>query len=253
MTQILARWLAILATGFTFVFFSELLFWGTPSLPQFLMTWGVYALLAYVFLLLVQWFHVNNLPSLFLAGAIYGWLTEGVIVATLYEALPQSISLTALSWHALITVCLGWYGLRRALRAADARPIVLWSVGVGLLGGLWLPLWGVEQTEGIAPFTLASLALLLLTAVPVLILSAWIQTAVLVAPRLKNPVSAFRAAAAARHPQGWDGRREWPAGHHRRLTSHLATHSRAAQRCRSCQSNASGRSPAGKSGRWQNI
>ena len=181
----LKRALLALATGYTLVFFSELLFWGTKSLPEFLLTWGVYSVLAYVFLGVVAAFRVNTIWSLFLAGAVYGWLTEGVIVATLYEALPLSISDTGLSWHALISVGAGWFLLRRALDRGTVRGVALWSVLVGLGAGLWLPLWGFETAEGIRPLTLRSLALLLGTAVPALALSAWAQTAL--SPMLFRP------------------------------------------------------------------
>jgi hypothetical protein len=173
----LKRALLALATGYTLIFFSELLFWGTPSLPEFLLTWGVYSVVTYVFLALLAAFRVNTVWSLFLAGAVYGWLTEGVIVGTLYEALPLSISDTGLSWHALISVGAGWFLLRRALDRGKAWPVALWSALVGLGAGLWLPLWGYEQAAGIAPLTLSRLALLLGTAVPALTLSAWAQVA----------------------------------------------------------------------------
>ncbi|HIH97249.1 MAG TPA: hypothetical protein HA348_07245 [Thermoplasmata archaeon] len=55
-----------------------------------------YVLPPYIFLLVVEKFQVKNIWSLFLAGSLYGWAVEGVIVPVMYEALPWSISWTSL-------------------------------------------------------------------------------------------------------------------------------------------------------------
>lgn len=169
------RLLWVLATSYCLVFFSELLFGGGKSLPDFLATWLFYSLVTYLFLAAVAHFHINNPWSLFLAGALYGWLTEGVLVQTVYESLPISLSATGLSWHALISVMVGWYALRHAL--LDPRPVraLLWSGGIGLFAGLWLPFWAFDRTAGIEPFTITRLAGLLAASVPALILSYWLQ------------------------------------------------------------------------------
>ncbi len=169
------RWLYILATSFTLVFFSEILFWGTRSFADFIETWLFYALATYVTLAVTAHFHVNTLWSLFLAGALYGWLTEGVLVQTTYENLPYSISDTGLSWHALITVWVGWYAVRRALRARRPYPAILLGTAIGLFWGLWMPFWGFANEPDVPPFTLAQMALLAGLFVPALALSYWLQ------------------------------------------------------------------------------
>jgi hypothetical protein len=46
------------------------------SVPDLIVTWLAYSTLAYLFLATDWLFRVNDIWSLYLAGAIYGWLTE---------------------------------------------------------------------------------------------------------------------------------------------------------------------------------
>jgi hypothetical protein len=180
--SLLKRWLYVFSTGFTLVFYSELLFWGANSLTGFLETWLYYALATYLFLIAVAYFHVNTLWSLFLAGALYGWLVEGVLVQTTYENLPISISDTGLSWHALISVWVGWYILRRALLESSPRRTLIWGAALGIFAGLWLPFWGVDLSTEVIPFTLTKLALLMGVSVPLLAFNYWLQNRITPTP-----------------------------------------------------------------------
>ena len=111
------RLAVVLATGYILFFYSERLFWSFPrpgdTFADLLLTWVVYSLLAWVFLLLVRQCRIAAFPALFLAGAVFGWLAEGVVVDTMYgnkdNPFPASISFTGLAWHALISVGVGWY------------------------------------------------------------------------------------------------------------------------------------------------
>ncbi len=104
----------VIATGFIFFYFSEQLFWARPrpgdSPGGWLATWMAYSALAFIFLVILNHFRVSSIWVVFLAGAAFGWITEGVVVQTTYESLPLSISFTGLAWHALITVL--WAGMR---------------------------------------------------------------------------------------------------------------------------------------------
>src|SRR4051812_31155712 len=104
----LKRLLSVLACGYILMFYSEHVFWAhirpEDSLLGYVATWLLYSLLAFVFLAIIGHFHVRSVWAVFLAGALFGWLTEGVIIQTTYESLPLSISFTALSWHALLSV-----------------------------------------------------------------------------------------------------------------------------------------------------
>ena len=155
--------IGILATGYILMFYSELMFWARvrpdDSLPNWLSTWLAYSLLAYVFLSILARFQVDTIWGLFLAGAAFGWLAEGLVVQTAYEDLPLSISFTGLAWHALISVWVGWGAVRKALSAgpgATARLATL--IGCGY--GLWAISWWLEPDGGMAaPLDFAAFAL----------------------------------------------------------------------------------------------
>jgi hypothetical protein len=154
----------ILATGYILVFYSEFVFWARvrpeDSLPEWVSTWLAYSVMAYVFLALLARFRVSTLWALFLAGAAFGWLLEGLIVQTTYANLPLSLSFTGLAWHALITIWVGWYAVRRALLAGP-RSIILLAAAIGLFYGFWAISWWVEPDGGVAhPLDFARFALL---------------------------------------------------------------------------------------------
>jgi hypothetical protein len=105
-------------------------------------TWLAYSTLAYLFLAIVRIFRVYDGCSLYLAGAIYGWLTEGGLTHTLYGTeetapFPISICITGLSWHALISVLVGWYATGKALTASRPAWIGVVSAGIGAFWGWW--------------------------------------------------------------------------------------------------------------------
>lgn len=142
----------VLATGYILFFYSERVFWSFlrpgDKLIDLLLTWVVYSLLAWVFLLLVRECRIATFPALFLAGAVFGWLAEGIVVDTLYGSadnpFPASISFTGLAWHALISVGVGWYWQAKVLATGNAKKIALFSVAVGLGWGLWAGWWPAE-------------------------------------------------------------------------------------------------------------
>lgn len=144
----------VLATGYILVFYSESVFWARvrpeDSWPAWLATWLVYSVLGFVLLTCISRFRVQSIWALFLCGAVFGWLTEGLVVQTTYEALPLSISFTALAWHALISVWVGWYAVRRALHTS-ARATLLVACLAGLSYGFWAIAWWVEPDGAITP------------------------------------------------------------------------------------------------------
>jgi hypothetical protein len=85
------RWIqkliVVLATGYILFFYSERVFWSFlrpgDKWTDLVLGWLVYSLLAWVFRLVVRQCRVAGFPALFLAGAIFGWLAEGVVVDTL--------------------------------------------------------------------------------------------------------------------------------------------------------------------------
>jgi hypothetical protein len=135
-----------LATGYILFVFSERLFWTVwkegDSLPDLAITWLAYSAIAYLFLATVFWARAGDFWSMFLAGAVYGWLVEGGLIDTLYGTQPSapfpvSISITGLSWHALISVMLGWWATGRALTADRPWRLVWIALAVGVFWGVW--------------------------------------------------------------------------------------------------------------------
>lgn len=152
--RILKNIVLVLATGYIFVFFSEHLFWARvrpdDSLKGWLGAWIAYSLTAFVFLSLVSKFRIADHWPLFLAASAFGWLTEGLIVQTTYEMLPLSISFTGLAWHALISVWIGWYAVRKALISPPCLRTLGLFAAIGAGYGLWAINWWLEPDGGIA-------------------------------------------------------------------------------------------------------
>jgi hypothetical protein len=152
MAHRLQQLLLILSTGFILYYFSEFVFWsgGTPDswTPRAIAAgWLVYSIGAAAFLIVVRFFGARAPWGLFLAGAIFGWLVEGIYVQTMVESLPLSISFTGLAWHALLTICAGWYGLRRALQDERRWLGPAAAAVAGLLWGLWAIYWWQEADQ----------------------------------------------------------------------------------------------------------
>ncbi len=144
--RLIRNLLCALATGFILFVFSERIFWTAwrpnDSLVEQIVMWLLYSVAAYLFLAVVAWSRANDFWSIFLAGATYGWVVEGGLSYTLYGTepsapLPLSISITGLSWHALISVMVGWWATGRALTVSRPRQLVWISLAIGIFWGVW--------------------------------------------------------------------------------------------------------------------
>lgn len=140
--------LAALALGAVAVWGSEVLFWSAPpddlTAGGMVLTWVVYALAAAAALSAVLVTGCGGWAGLLLGGAILGWLVEGVVVATMYDAFPFQTVWTPLAWHALVTAVMVFGLGRMAGRLAAARLAIGW-LGVGLFGGVWAWYWPLER------------------------------------------------------------------------------------------------------------
>jgi hypothetical protein len=154
MRQAVKNILQVLSTGYIFVYFSEHLFWSRirpgDSFKDWFGAWIVYSLMAFVFLVLVSHFRVKNIWALFLAGAAFGWMGEGIVVQTAYDMLPLSISFTGLAWHALLTVWVGWYVIRKSLLFSDTWSILKLAAVIGIFYSLWAISWWLEPGGGVS-------------------------------------------------------------------------------------------------------
>lgn len=168
---LLRRALLVLSAGLLLMFFSENVFWarfrpGQDSLPNYVSTYAAYCLTGYALLAVLSIFRVRRPAAVFLAGAVFGWLLEGVVVGTVYENLPLSISFTGLAWHALISVGIGIWALpillsRRRELLAPAAVLVGWFFGA------WAVNWNANPAEyhaGAGEFALFALLTVLLLA-----------------------------------------------------------------------------------------
>jgi hypothetical protein len=142
-----------LAVGYVLFYFGELVFWATSDRdgmtpPEMTMTWLVYAWFAYVLLAVATLFRAYNLWALFLAGAVFGWYEEGIVVQTMYGSadgvFPISIAFTGLAWHALIDVVVGCYLLPRAMSSPHWGRAVAAAAAVGAFYGCWAIWWWIE-------------------------------------------------------------------------------------------------------------
>ncbi|MBN2084733.1 MAG: hypothetical protein JW748_05870 [Anaerolineales bacterium] len=145
----------VLSAGCILMFFSEHMFWArfrpeSDSLGNYVSTWIAYSLTGYAALAVLSIFRVRRAAGVFLAGAVFGWLVEGVVVGTTYEILPLSISFTGLAWHALISFTIGLWALPILLsrRRAFVLPAV---IGLGLFFGAWAINWNANPQEYHAP------------------------------------------------------------------------------------------------------
>ena len=139
-----------LLLGALTVWGSENLFWIMPSDDLTLLNWGLtviaYAIASAVALSAVIWSGVGGITAAFLGGAIVGYMSEGVIVGTIYQVSPPLFYLvwTPLAWHALITGGL-LFGVGRAAAAlGPVRMSLIWA-GYGLAAAYWAQYWVVEH------------------------------------------------------------------------------------------------------------
>jgi ABC-type xylose transport system permease subunit len=159
----LKRLALVLTTGYIFFFTSELVFWSAHgdkplTAGEFCATWLAYSGLAYAVLILVHDFRARSPWAVFLCGAVLGWLAEGVIVKTMYESLPLSIAWTGLAWHALLTVTVGWYGVRLVLGKRNMALTASVAVALGLVWGFWAIFWWTERAMPVPPLRFARYA-----------------------------------------------------------------------------------------------
>ncbi len=130
---------------------SERMFWSFWRPDEHVLEVGLtlvmYMLATYCMLLGIQYFRISSLPGMVAAGALYGWITEGVIAMTIFGPggipLPFSISWTGLAWHMPLSVIAGWWWYHHALHTSWWVSVRYASIA-GLLWGIWSMTWFFE-------------------------------------------------------------------------------------------------------------
>jgi hypothetical protein len=155
----LKRLLYFFLSGFILMFYSEYFFVNeSPAFtliesltdqPLALVILGllefsaIYTFFGYILFITIDRFRINDLGSLFLAGILFGWWTEGIIIPVVYEAMPITIVWPSIGWHALVDVLFGWFFLRKLLQRNNYLLTMLVAVGMGLFWGVWASwFWG---------------------------------------------------------------------------------------------------------------
>ena len=163
-----------LATSYLLMFFSELLFFNEE--PAFnalqalddgplavivytldLTLWYLPA--SYLLLWVIERFRVRSIAALFLAGCIFGWVIEGVVVAYVYSGLPITLVWTSVGWHAPIDVVLGWYGIGWVLGQNRPKQTLILATLAGVGWGIWATWVWVDPAPAIAPARFALFAI----------------------------------------------------------------------------------------------
>lgn len=110
-----------------------------------------YCLFTSVFLAALSLSHARSFAALLLCGALFGWATEGTVIAQVYEAVPVSFAAPSLYWHMLADVAFGWYALRVVLRWRSFLGQIGVFAATGLVWGVW-SIWpwgdGIVLTSG---------------------------------------------------------------------------------------------------------
>ena len=137
----------VLGTGLVTGALAERAFWGRlrpdDSVADSLFTLAAYTAVCHLGLVAVRRMAVADVRRLFLVGALVGWIVEGMVVGTVYETLPLSISWTALAWHAPLSVVVGWYVFPRLLGQGGRRAWIA-AGGGGVAMGAWSAFMSVD-------------------------------------------------------------------------------------------------------------
>jgi hypothetical protein len=159
----LRRLAMFLASGYILMFFSEFYFLNEGPGLEFVNRWTndplsipgwlgslslYYAGWGGIMLVCIDFFRVRNFWSLFIAGALFGWAVEGIVIPLIYGAMPGTIGWPSLGWHVIVDVMLGWYLVRRILQKNKHVYTIILSVALGLFWGLWCTwYWGEPADE----------------------------------------------------------------------------------------------------------
>lgn len=90
-------------------------------------------------------------PAVVLAGAVYGFVTEGVLTTVVYGGFPFdpfATSYTALAWHAIVSVGFGLVLLQRLLAGGSVARAVAAIALFGAFWGVWATTLRLPPEDG---------------------------------------------------------------------------------------------------------
>ncbi len=168
---------AVAGAGLLTLFFSEYFFFNeepalaligpAPPVIPILRMWAFYIGFVLVLCATLSAFRVRRWEGIVLAGCVFGWAVEGMVIPAVYEAVPISLFWTSVGWHMPVDVFLGLFGIILLLRQRWL-VVLAGSVGLGCLWALWTTwLWGepgAPSPDAFVEFTFFAGAVLILGA-----------------------------------------------------------------------------------------
>lgn len=113
--------------------------WFGPRVQETLILSAFYAFAAGLAIWALTRIPFRGWHHVVLAGAVFAWTVEGVVVHVLHEAGPLDLIFPAMfaGWHGLLSFA-GFLVLVRKL-LVERRPVALaaWATGYGVMAGLW--------------------------------------------------------------------------------------------------------------------
>ncbi|GJM41420.1 MAG: hypothetical protein DHS20C20_17020 [Ardenticatenaceae bacterium] len=145
--EIIKRLFFVLLVTAVLVFFSEKMYWYPQGyvIAELILFYGV---VGYACLWTIDYFRVERLPQLILVAGLYAFLTEGVLTPVIFEGglFNPLMASYFIGWHGMLSVLFGFYLLRKWLRYGQWQRLLLGSVLVGFLWGIWSITYWLPET-----------------------------------------------------------------------------------------------------------
>lgn len=146
--NLLQKILVLFSLGAIIVAFSEFWFYQIEENVGNLGIIFFYGILAYVCLIILQKYHIENWEGFFITAVVFGFLIESIYVPVFYTAIPFTIVWTSMAWHALLSFGVGWYLFHKIYSQYKWKTIILFSTVMGVFLGLWNSyMWNVVENE----------------------------------------------------------------------------------------------------------
>lgn len=140
------RFFMLVSFGAILVSVSEFWFYEVSEDVNSILILLLYGVLGYLFLIIMQRYGVQTFSGFFVCASLLGFLIEGVPVPVVYSGLPLSIVWTSLAWHALLSVCVGWFLFRQVMTKCSWLKALVFNVVVGSCLGLWNAyMWNAKE------------------------------------------------------------------------------------------------------------